>query len=74
MCNDMMNFMKNKPFLSLLYQVFNPQAKKQAFEPPDLSCLKAALVSTNSGLVTNGNSYFLIAVNFIRISSNLASK
>ena len=38
-----MNFMKNKPFsLSLLNQVFNPQAKKQAFELLDLSCLKAA--------------------------------
>ena len=41
-CNDMMNFMKNKPFPLPLYQVFNPQAKKQAFELLDLSCLKAA--------------------------------
>ena len=43
MCDDTMNFMKNiSPSLSLLYQVFNPQAKKQAFKPLDLSCLKAA--------------------------------
>lgn len=54
MCDDMMNFMKNKPFPLPFIPSFQFTSKETGIwaSRPELLEAKAAQVSTNSGLVT----------------------